>query len=152
MQVLGLQLNNYTDRERCRADTWEASEESTTISVIKNERTLKEMFREFVLEPLWQNAEKRPSRDSLLQSDGSPEKERSRPDSNDAPEDRATDENDDAMEPFLNSGPSSSVEWVRHPSWGMIATGTGVLATTAVVGYLIVHRSRTRAAISSGFT
>jgi hypothetical protein len=51
IQVLGLQLQNYTDGRKCEQESWEDG-------VIDNERTLKEMFSEFVLLPLWKNAEK----------------------------------------------------------------------------------------------
>lgn len=50
IQVLGLQLANYTSGERCTSKSWE--------TVIQNERTLMEMFREFVTRPLWEAAEK----------------------------------------------------------------------------------------------
>jgi hypothetical protein len=48
IQVLGLQLANYTSKERCDSKSWE--------DVIQNERTLLEMFREFVSRPLWEAA------------------------------------------------------------------------------------------------
>jgi hypothetical protein len=50
IQVLGLQLANYTSKERCESNTWE--------DVIQNERTLMEMFREFVSRPLWESAQR----------------------------------------------------------------------------------------------
>jgi hypothetical protein len=50
IQVLGLQLANYTSKERCEGKSW--------LNVIQNERTLMEMFREFVSRPLWDAAEK----------------------------------------------------------------------------------------------
>lgn len=50
IQVLGLQLSNYAPQGAKDSDTWE--------DCIQNERTLEEMFREFVLQPLWQRAAK----------------------------------------------------------------------------------------------
>ncbi|WPT12419.1 hypothetical protein PSENEW3_00003558 [Picochlorum sp. SENEW3] len=52
IQVLGLQLSNYT----CEGDKASVSEDSWK-GYIHNERTLREMFREFVMDPLWKNAE-----------------------------------------------------------------------------------------------
>ena len=54
IQVLGLQLSNYT----CQNDTGSVSGDSWK-GYIHNERTLREMFREFVMDPLWKNAEVR---------------------------------------------------------------------------------------------
>jgi hypothetical protein len=50
IQVMGLQMGNYVDLEACKESTWEG--------VVKNVRTLTEMFSEFVLAPLWLRAEK----------------------------------------------------------------------------------------------
>ena len=52
IQVLGLQVANYATKERCTSPSksWEG--------VIHNERTLTEMFREFVTTPLWEGAER----------------------------------------------------------------------------------------------
>ena len=52
IQVLGLQLTNYTSAEQSGAEAWE--------DAIQNERTLLEMVREFVLNPLWEHARKSP--------------------------------------------------------------------------------------------
>lgn len=50
IQVLGIQLENYAyaEVELTRTQSWE--------NCLKNERTLKEMFQEFVLLPLWARA------------------------------------------------------------------------------------------------
>lgn len=80
IQVLGLQLSNYTDGQRCESAVWQGKLPSNPdsyracyenvmiffyflnrddcVGVIQNERTLTSMFREFVLSPLWENAEK----------------------------------------------------------------------------------------------
>lgn len=50
IQVLGLQLANYASKERCEGKSW--------VGCIQNERTLMEMFREFVSIPLWESAER----------------------------------------------------------------------------------------------
>jgi hypothetical protein len=50
IQVLGLQLVNYASKERCEGKSW--------VGAIDSERTLKEMFTEFVSKPLWESAEK----------------------------------------------------------------------------------------------
>ena len=58
IQVLGIQLTNYTSGEKCSGSkTWEG--------VIQNERVLTEMFREFITVPLWESAEKEGGADDV---------------------------------------------------------------------------------------
>lgn len=152
-------MSNYVDRESCQSESWVNFNTESSTDVISNERTLKEMFQEFVLEPLWSNAEKErkvntPEQRSETKAARSLTETMTMNSQKTSQNDDVVDDDDnekmnitnktnlsnstDVQEsflPFLHE--PNNTRWMTR-----MATSTGILAASALIGYFLIQRNR----------